>query len=142
MKILTLALILLAAAPLHASDSVIESLEHEFNAALLARDAATLDRLLDDAYEDGRDRTFSKPEVLKEIEANIPPKTSTIDELSVRVSGDTAYATGLTTMSWLSPAGAETRIVRWVHVWEHGEDGWRVVYGQSTTVGYGEDGGC
>ncbi len=112
----------------------LERLEHEFNAAVLARDAAALDRLLDDDYVTGGIRVLGKSDQIELITASIPPKTQTIDSMDVRLHGDTAVVTGLATAGWATPAGAGTRTFRWVNVWIRGDEGWRAVYGQTTDV--------
>ena len=64
----------------------------------------------------------------------IPPKTQSLDSMSVRLYGDTAVVTGFATADWISPAGVERKSFNWVNVWVQGKNGWQVVYSQSTIV--------
>ena len=112
----------------------IEQLEHRFNEAILSQDRAALKRLLSDDYTSGGSQVLTKSELIDQIVTVIPPKTQTIDSMSVKLYGDTAVVTGLATAEWLSPEGAGTKSFRWVNVWVHGMNGWRIVFGQSTIV--------
>jgi len=107
--------------------------EHEFNDAILDRDEAALNRLLADDYTSGGNWTRTKTEHIDQIVTTIPPKTQTIDSMSMRLYGDTAIVTGLVTADLLSPEGAETKTFRRVNVWVRGANGWQIVY-QSTVV--------
>jgi ketosteroid isomerase-like protein len=130
-----------AAADGPARDAVMQ-LEREFNDAVLSRDEAALDRLLADDFSSGGQEVFDKRERIERIVSGIPPKAVKVDEMSVRLYGDSAVATGLTTSEWLSPEGAGTRTHRWSNVWVRGESGWRIVHSVSTEVMLGSGEGC
>lgn len=118
----------------------IERLEHDLNAAVLTRDRVALERFFADDYTTGGVQVLAKAEQIDRIVSALPPKARTIDEMSVRLYGDTAVVTGLTTVEWLSPEGAGKETSRWVNVWVRGERGWRVVHGESILVM--TDAGC
>ncbi len=117
-----------------ATRETIKQLEHELNDAILSRDKAALNRLLADDYTVGGNRILTKTEHIDMIVSVIPPKSQTIDSMSVRLYEGTAVVTGIASAEWLSPAGAESKTFRWVNVWVHGKSGWQVVYSQSTTM--------
>ncbi len=121
-----------------ATRETIEQLEHELNGAILSRDKAALNRLLAHDFTSGGNRILMKTEHIDMIVSVIPPKTQTIDSMSVRLYEDTAVVTGLATGEWLSPAGAEKKSFRWVNVWVRGTSGWRTVLGLRHGHGAGD----
>ena len=122
------------------SRETIEKLEHEFNQAILGRDEAALRRFLSDDCTTGGTMALAKSEYIDQIVTNAPPKRQTLDSISIKLYGNTAVVTGLATAEWVSPAGAWADSLRRVHVWVNGENGWQVVYLQSTVVLSGD--GC
>ena len=117
-----------------ATRETIEQLELEFNQAILGRDEAALNRLLSDDCTTGGNEALTKSEYINQILTNAPPKMQTLDSISVTIYGNTAVVTGLANAEWVSPAGAWSDTLRRVHVWVHGENGWQVVFLQSTVV--------
>ena len=90
-------------------DQTIRSLEGELETALSKGDSATLERLLAADYVeiDAQGKTKDKAQVLALARArsSAPPSKSvgpekTVDELTIRVHGDTAVVTGLTTIKY------------------------------------------
>lgn len=120
----------------------LEQLEYELNHAILSKDKAALDRFLSDDCTTGGNVVLSKSEHIDQIMTTSPPKSQTLDSISVKIYGDTAVVTGLATAEMLSPAGAWSDTIRRVNVWVHGENGWQVVYIQSTKVGLFPADGC
>lgn len=118
----------------------IEQLENEFHKAILDQDKATLNRLLSDDCTTGNDQVLTKTQHIDQIMNTNPPKSHTLDSISVKLYGDTAVVTGLSTTEWPSPANRSMDKSRWVNVWAHGEHGWQVVYIQSTRLGWPDDG--
>lgn len=117
----------------------IEQLENEFHRAILGQDKAALNRLLSDDCTTGDDQVLTKTEHIDQIMSANQPKSQTHDSISVKLYGDTAVVTGLTTTEWPSPASMSTERSRWVNVWVNGENGWQVVYIQSTWVKRSDD---
>jgi hypothetical protein len=112
----------------------IGQLENDFNAAILAKDQSALKRILSDDYAFGSSPNLSKTEHIDQIVSAVSPNTQTIDSMTVKLYGETAVVTGISTASWLSPKGFESKSFRWVNVWVQDESGWHVVYNQSTVV--------
>jgi len=112
----------------------VEQLVRQFNDAILNQDQAALNGFISSDFASGGDRILTKPEYVDQIVTNAPPKTQSIDSMSVTLYGDTAVVTGIATAEWVSPARIEMKSFRWVNVWHLGENGWQVVYSQSTLV--------
>jgi len=118
-----------------ATQEIIEQLENELNAAIMDQDEAALNRLLAAEYTTDGIQTLTKSEQISQIMSSIPPRTQTIDSMSVKLHGDTAVVSGVETAEWLNPAGMRSNSYSWVNVWVHGENGWQVVFSQSVNVG-------
>lgn len=126
-----------------ATSEAFEQLTHEFNDAILGLDEAALVRLLADDCTTGGDVILTKSQFIDQIMTTIPPKAQTLEAMSVKVYGDTAIVTGLADAVWVSPAGAGSDRFRWVNVWFHGDNGWQIVYIQTTKVGlFSSEDGC
>lgn len=118
----------------------IEQLEKEFHKAIMDQDKATLNRLLSNDCTTGDTQVLTKAQHIDQIMNTNPPKSQAHDSISVKLYGDSAVVTGLSTTEWPSPANMSIEKSRWVNVWVHGEHGWQVVYIQSTRVGWPADG--
>ena len=95
--------------PENSSELVIKKLERELEAALLKNDSATLDRLLADDYIqiDARGTLKNKSEVIAAARTMSAVSrgvalgpTRTVDQLTIRLHGDSALVVGRTTISY------------------------------------------
>jgi ketosteroid isomerase-like protein len=112
----------------------VEKLERELFDAYQRRDLAGLDRILDDDYvfiaPNGQVRTkeavrnFSWPQY-ERLE---------VDEIRVRVYGETAVVTARVSLQGQSPLDSVTGVYRNTRVYVRQRGKWRAVSGQSTRV--------
>lgn len=113
----------------------VAALDTQYQAAVKANDAATMDRILADDFVlvTGRGKTFSKPDLLEEARSR-----STIyekqDELEqkVRVWGDTAVVTALLWIKGTSDGKPVERKLWFSDTYVRTPKGWKYVLGQAS----------
>ncbi len=112
----------------------VEKLERELFAAYQQRDGAALDRILDDDYifiaPNGQMRA-------KEAVRNFTgPRYQRleVDDIRVRLYGETAVLTAQVTLQGQSPADGVTGVYRNTRVYVRQRGKWRAVSGHSTRV--------
>ena len=107
-------------------------LEDAWIKAVIARDSVAFDRLLAPSFvytED--DRVYSKAQLIREVVHGTDTVTAGSNEdLSVRVYGNTAIATGWLVLSGRGSSGAFTRRYRYTDTWVRLNGRWRVVGAQ------------
>lgn len=134
---------LLAGAPLLASaesageiEKLVAKLDTEYQAAVKAHDAATMDRILGDdmVLITGRGKVFTKADLLKDARE----KTTTYDkqdelEQKVRVFGDhTAVVTALLWIKGTTDGKTSDRKLWFSDTYVKTAKGWRYVLGQAS----------
>ena len=126
-------LIAIAACDKRVTDSVeqaIRQLDTERIQAQIGADATALDRIYADDFigigPSGTVRT--KPQVISDFTSgNLKFQSITTDEVQVRVYGNTAVETGLSTMIGLDKGKAVPRDNRFTRVWVKQQGRWRLV---------------
>jgi hypothetical protein len=117
-------------------------LTDEYNRAILARDKATLQRLLAEDFKFGREILVSKNNHIRDIvNATNAPDKQTVDTWGAQIYGDTAIVTGIATATRKSTTPKDSYVVkfRWVNVWVKRNGAWQVVYNQSTPFSVAND---
>ena len=116
-------------------EKIVAKLDTEYQAAVKANDAATMDRLLADDFVlvTGRGKTFSKADLLKEAR----DKTSVYEhqeelEQKVRVWGDTAVVTALLWIKGTSDGKPMDCKLWFSDTYVRTAKGWRYVLGQAS----------
>ena len=111
------------------------AIEQQLARAWVAGDRASIRRILapDWAVIDITGTRRTRADVLEEMFSTTshPVKSMTIDQVSVRLFGDTGVVTGRTTAQ-----GADGRSVRlrFTDVFVHGPEGWRIVASHGTAL--------
>jgi ketosteroid isomerase-like protein len=122
----------LSPAQASASRRQIAQLEDAWVRAVIARDSVAFDRLLAPGFvytED--DRVYSKEQLIREVVHGSDRVTSGRNEdLSVRLYGNTAIATGWLVLEGRGSSGAFTRRYRYTDTWVRLNGRWRVVAAQ------------
>ena len=108
----------------------IRQLDHERIQAQIGADAAALDRIYADDFigvgPSGTVRT--KPQVISDFTSGqLKFQSITTDEVQVRVYGNTAVETGLSTMIGQDKGKAVPRDTRFTRVWVKQQGRWRLV---------------
>lgn len=116
----------------------LSEIEQRLIKAWLERDRADIDALLDDDWSviDPSGRLLSKTQVLAEFDTGERQlESGTIDEIRVRVFGETAVVTGRTTASGNYQGESVSVKLRFTDVFVR-QDGrrWRVVASQATLI--------
>ena len=111
-------------------EQAIRQLDNERIQAQIHADAAALDRLYADDFigvgPSGTVRT--KPQVLADFTSSaLKFQSITTDEVQVRVYGNTAVETGLSTMTGQDKGKAVPRDARFTRVWVKQRGRWRLV---------------
>jgi ketosteroid isomerase-like protein len=128
---LVLPLALLVPAQRHAKEAPFLKLEHEWLVAARHRDREVLERILSDDFVDiaysGAVRTKANA-----LAAPVAPAgtTQTLDQMKVRVYGDTAIVTGRNTVA--ARDGTRRAVVRFTDVFVRQRGIWRAVSAQET----------
>jgi ketosteroid isomerase-like protein len=125
-----------ASAPIDSKS--IQELEDQFKEAVLAGDVATFEQLCADDFthtsQDGSFRT--RAEWLKgRVQGKSSYISYSVDDLQVRIYGETAVVTGLLKPSWRESDGtvASGRF-RFLRVWVKRDERWQAVAFQSTRI--------
>jgi ketosteroid isomerase-like protein len=116
-------------------EKIVAKLDTEYQAAVKANDAATMDRILADDFVlvIGSGKTFSKEDLLKSAR----DKTATYEhqeelEQKVRVWGDTAVVTALLWIQGTSEGKTFERKLWFSDTYVRTPKGWRYVLGQAS----------
>src|SRR5215472_16679374 len=113
----------------------VAALDTEYQAAVKANDAATMDRILADDFVlvTGRGKTYNKADLLREARAaKTTYERQEEVEQKVRVWGDTAVVTALL---WVkgTEGGKSFEYKLWFSdTYVRGSSGWRYVFGQAS----------
>jgi ketosteroid isomerase-like protein len=120
-----------ATSPTDATVGEILRLEREIGAAIGRGDAATAGRIWSDDYQyvgsDGKAYTKAERLALTKPPApDAPPTVGSVDDVRVRVFGDTAVALVWTT--WRTSVDGRERVLKFVatHVWVRETGSWRL----------------
>ena len=117
---------------LAATKRQIAALEEDWIKAVVKRDAAAFDRLLAPSFvytED--DRVYTKAQLIKEVTTGSDTVTSGRNEdLTVRVYGNTAVATGWLILVGRGASGPFQRRFRYTDTWLRTGNRWRVIAAQ------------
>ena len=117
---------------LAATKRQIAALEEDWIKAVVNRDAAAFDRLLAPSFvytED--DRVYTKAQLIKEVTTGSDTVTSGRNEdLTVRVYGNTAVATGWLILVGRGASGPSERRYRYTDTWLRSGNRWRVIAAQ------------
>ena len=117
---------------LAATKRQIAALEEDWIKAVVKRDAAAFDRLLAPSFvytED--DRVYTKAQLIKEVTTGSDTVTAGRNEdLTVRVYGNTAIATGWLILVGRGASGAFERRFRYTDTWLRTGNRWRVIAAQ------------
>jgi ketosteroid isomerase-like protein len=118
-----------AQASLAATKKQIAELEDSWVQAVIKRDAAAFDRLLAPSFvytED--DRVYTRAALIREMTAGTDTvKSGRNEDLTVRVYGNTAVATGWLILAGRGSKGAFERRYRYTDTWQKSGNTWRVI---------------
>ena len=135
-----LALTLAAAASAHATPSddraAVAALDTQYQAAVKANDAATMDKILADDFVlvTGKGKAFTKADLLKAARDKSETYEHQEDsEQTVRVWGDTAVVTALLWVKGTHQEGAFDYKLWFSDTYARTPRGWRYVFGQAST---------
>ena len=113
----------------------VAALDTEYQAAVKANDAATMDRILDDDFVlvTGRGKTFTKGDLLQEAgtRSTIYEKQDELEQ-KVRVWGDTAVVTALLWIKGVSDGKPIERKLWFSDTYVRTSKGWKYVLGQAS----------
>jgi ketosteroid isomerase-like protein len=116
-------------------EKIVAKLDTEYQAAVKANDAATMDRILADDFVliTGRGKTFSKADLLEEArdKTTLYERQEEIEQ-KVRVWGDTAVVTALLWIKGTSDGKAFERKLWFSDTYVRTAKGWRYVLGQAS----------
>jgi ketosteroid isomerase-like protein len=125
----------LAGEPPQEVEKIVARLDTEYQAAVKANDAATMDRILADDFVlvTGNGKTFTKEDLLKSAR----DKTAVYErqeelEQKVRVWGDTAVVTALLWIKGTSEGQSFERKLWFSDTYVRTSKGWRYVLGQAS----------
>ena len=108
--------------------------ETEWYEALVAADGDRLDALLDDAfrYQHPTGNTYSKDAFIEQFTSgNVTVETLGEVERTVRDLGDVTYVFGSNPISGMLGGQPYEGLIRWVNIWDEGEDGVRLIHRNS-----------
>lgn len=116
-------------------EKIVAKLDTEYQAAVKANDAATMDRILADDFVliTGRGKTFSKADLLKAAQdkSTVYEQQDEIEQ-KVRVWGDTAVVTALLWIKSTSDGKSSDRKLWFSDTYVRTAKGWRYVLGQAS----------
>lgn len=120
------------------AEAEIVALEQRLAEAWVKRDREFIDRLLasDWSVIDQSGRIVTKPQLLDEAfnSADRRIEEMTVDEVTVRVFGDAAVATGRTRATGSSRGQRGTAVLRFTDVLHYRDGRWQIVASQGTTL--------
>jgi len=126
---------LLAAAGVAEDKSAVATLDTEYQAAVKANDAATMDRILADDFVlvTGKGKAYTKADLLERARDKTDSYEHQEDsEQFVRVYGDTAVVTALLWVKGMNPDGAFDYKLWFSDTYARTPKGWRYVFGQAS----------
>ena len=137
--VLSLAVVLLAPAPVHAADDAprLRNLERELNRAIATRDARRVTDLLSDDWilVSGAGKVKTKADILAEMaEPDLEFQDIDTRDVMVRVWGDTAVITGTLHQRYRLRGKQAEVTLRYSDTWTRAGDGWRQVSGHATRL--------
>ena len=137
-SLIGLGMALCAAAALAGPDdkSAVATLDTQYQAAVKANDAATMDRILADDFVlvTGKGKTFGKADLLKAARERSETYEHQEDsDQTVRVYGDTAVVTALLWVKGSNKAGEFDYKLWFSDTYARTPTGWRYVFGQAST---------
>jgi ketosteroid isomerase-like protein len=105
------------------------ALEEDWTRALVRRDGATFDRLLDDNFVyTENDQVMTKPELIHAVVSGSDTVESAAnEEMRAYVHGNTAVVTGWLVMRGRGASGAFDRRFRYTDTWLYRGGRWRVI---------------
>jgi uncharacterized protein (TIGR02246 family) len=116
--------------------TAIADLEQRLAKAWVTRDRAAIDAILapDWSVTDVAGRVMTKPQVLQEIlgSTDVRIESMVIDEVKVRLFGDTAVATGRTRATGSDRGKTSSVVLRFTDVFVRREGRWQAVASQGT----------
>ncbi len=116
-------------------EKIVAKLDTEYQAAVKANDAATMDRILADDFVlvIGNGKTFTKEDLLKSArEKTVIYERQEELEQKVRVWGDTAVVTALLWIKGTSEGKTTDRKLWFSDTYVKTDKGWRYVLGQAS----------
>jgi ketosteroid isomerase-like protein len=116
-------------------EKIVAKLDTEYQAAVKANDAATMDRILADDFVlvIGNGKTFTKEDLLKSArEKTVIYERQEELEQKVRVWGDTAVVTALLWIKGTSEGKTTERKLWFSDTYVKTDKGWRYVLGQAS----------
>ena len=118
------------------SEAEIRGLEDERFRAMVAADAAALDRLLSDqlVYTHSNAGVDTKASLIESIRTRRPYQKVERPVEEIRLFGDSAVVSGQARIELLSPTGTRVLNARYTDVWVKGSQGWQMVAWQSTPI--------
>lgn len=119
-----------------ADEKAVSRLVHEWLDALVNNDLDALDRIIGDDYiitnSDGS--VLGKKQDMEPLRAGLKFESADIEDLKVRVYGDTAVATGVTTFKGNFKGREFTARERFTDVWVRRNGRWQAVASQETRL--------
>jgi ketosteroid isomerase-like protein len=116
-------------------EAIVAKLDTEYQAAVKANDAATMDRILADDFVlvVGNGKTFSKADLLQMArEKKVTYERQDELEQKVRVWGDTAVVTALLWIKGTGEGKSFERKLWFSDTYVRTDKGWRYVFGQAS----------
>jgi ketosteroid isomerase-like protein len=116
--------------------AAVAALDTNYQAAVKANDAATMDRILADDFVlvTGKGKSFTKADLLKSARDKSETYEHQEDtEQTVRVWGDTAVVTALLWVKGSNKEGAYDYKLWFSDTYARTKGGWRYVFGQAST---------
>jgi ketosteroid isomerase-like protein len=116
-------------------EKTVAALDTQYQAAVKANDAATMDRILADDFVlvTGRGRSFGKADLLGEARSGKTTYEHQEElEQKVRVWGDTAVVTALLWVKGTEEGKGFEYVLWFSDIYMRGPGGWRYVFGQAS----------
>jgi ketosteroid isomerase-like protein len=137
MTALAIAGMLVAAAPAEDAKKIVAALDTQYQAAVKANDAATMDRILTDDFVlvTGRGKTYTKADLLGSARDKTTIYEHQEEEAgsqTVRVWGDTAVVTALLWIKGTSAGTVSDYKVWFSDTYVRTPAGWRYAFGQAS----------
>ena len=132
-----IAALTLAACLAQTKPADIENLDKTWSTAILAKDSATLDRLLDNdlVYAHASGAVDSKQEYLDKIKSGRQLyKSFEQRKVSVRMHGDAAVTQSWARVTGVNPQGVFDDKIMLLHVWMKKNGAWRLIAHQTARV--------
>ncbi|HKQ06327.1 MAG TPA: nuclear transport factor 2 family protein [Blastocatellia bacterium] len=125
-------------APVSRSEQTIKALEHTYAEAVMRQDVPALDHLLADDFiaTSSRGELRNKGQEIDDIRPNpdYVMKAFDVDEVNVRIFGETAIVTGRSTLKASYKGRDSTSLFRYTRVYARRKGKWQVVAQQLTRI--------